>query len=140
MFCKRDQDVPVQLDVRDVVDVAVRGQHAVLVLAAEERDLDLLTLVLVGVVLHESSLATASDRPGPRSPSTSQLRAFGPCAGRRRTRSAAARIGPAVRDHEHALVRMALRDLEQRRDHALAPSPRASRPRSSPCRPSRRRR
>ena len=67
MFCKRDQDVPVQLDVRDVVDVAVRRQHAVLVLAAEERDLDLLTLVLVGVVLHELSLATASDRPGPRS-------------------------------------------------------------------------
>ena len=52
MFCERDQDVPVQLDVGDVVDVAVRGQHAVLVLAAEERDLDLLTLVLVGVVLH----------------------------------------------------------------------------------------
>jgi hypothetical protein len=43
--------VPVQLDVGDVLDVAVRGQHSVLVLAAEERDLDLLTLVLVGVVL-----------------------------------------------------------------------------------------
>ena len=52
MFCKRDQDVPVQLDVGDVLDVAVRGQDAILVLAAEQRDLDLLTLVLVGVVLH----------------------------------------------------------------------------------------
>ena len=52
---QRDQDVAVQLDVRDVLDVAVRGEHAVLVLAAEEGDLDLLALVLVGVVLHGSS-------------------------------------------------------------------------------------
>ena len=41
----------VQLDVRDLVDVAVRGEDALLVFAAEERDLDLLTLVLAGVVL-----------------------------------------------------------------------------------------
>ena len=41
----------VQLDVGDVLDVAVRGEDAVLVLAAEERDLDLLALVLVRVVL-----------------------------------------------------------------------------------------
>src|ERR1700741_4733798 len=51
---ERDEDVPVQLDVRDVLDVAVRGQHAVLVLAAEQRDLDLLALVFVGVVLHRT--------------------------------------------------------------------------------------
>ena len=49
---ERHEDVPVQLDVRDVLDVAVRRQHAFLVLAAEERHLDLLALVLVGVVLH----------------------------------------------------------------------------------------
>src|SRR3954454_6473330 len=49
---QRDQDVPVQLDVGDVLDEAVRGQHTVLVIAPEERKLDLLTLVLVGVVLH----------------------------------------------------------------------------------------
>src|SRR5581483_1031065 len=49
---QRDQDVPVELDVRDVLDVAVRGQHAVLVLTAEQGDLDLLALVLVRVVLH----------------------------------------------------------------------------------------
>ncbi len=49
---QRDQDVAVQLDVRDVLEVAVRGEDAVLILAAEQGDLDLLALVLVGVVLH----------------------------------------------------------------------------------------
>src|SRR4051794_31701221 len=49
---ERDQDVPVQLHVRDVLDVAVRRQHAFLILAAEERHLDLLALVLACVVLH----------------------------------------------------------------------------------------
>ena len=44
--------MPVQLDVRDVLDAAVRGEDAFLVLAAEERDLDLLAFVLAGVVLH----------------------------------------------------------------------------------------
>ena len=44
----------VQLDVRDVLEVAVGGQDAVLVLAAEQGDLDLLALVLVGVVLHRA--------------------------------------------------------------------------------------
>jgi hypothetical protein len=48
---QRDQDVAVQLDVRDVLDVAVRRQDAVLVLAPEQGDLDLLALVLVRVVL-----------------------------------------------------------------------------------------
>ena len=42
----------VQLDVGHILDVAVRREHALLILAAEQRDLDLLTLVLVGVVLH----------------------------------------------------------------------------------------
>ena len=51
---ERDQDVPVQLDMSDLVDGAVRGQDAVLVIAAEERDLDLLPLVLAGVVLHRA--------------------------------------------------------------------------------------
>src|SRR5215207_3889015 len=50
---ERHENVPVELDVGDVVDVAVRGEDAVLILAAEERDLDLLALVLVRVVLHE---------------------------------------------------------------------------------------
>src|SRR6185312_11164956 len=49
---ERHEDVPVQLDVRDVLDRAVRGERALLVLPPEERQLDLLTLVLVGVVLH----------------------------------------------------------------------------------------
>src|SRR6476659_3390603 len=49
---QRDEDVPVQLDVRHLVDVAGRGEDAFLVLAAEERDLDLLALVLARVVLH----------------------------------------------------------------------------------------
>jgi len=48
---KRNEDVPVQLQVRDVVEEAVRGEHAVLVVAAKERDLDLFALVLAGVVL-----------------------------------------------------------------------------------------
>jgi hypothetical protein len=51
---ERDQDVPVELYVRNVFEVAVRGQDAVLVLAAEQGDLDLLTLVLVGVILDGS--------------------------------------------------------------------------------------
>src|SRR5581483_11090989 len=54
---QRDQDVPVELHVRDVLDVAIRGEHAVLVFAAEERDLDLLALVLVRVVLHAARRA-----------------------------------------------------------------------------------
>jgi hypothetical protein len=49
---ERDEDMAVELDVSDVLDVAVGRQHAFLVLTAEERDLHLLTLVLVGVVLH----------------------------------------------------------------------------------------
>jgi hypothetical protein len=48
---ERDEDVTVQLDVRDVLDVAVGGQDAFLVFPAEQRDLDLLALVFVGVVL-----------------------------------------------------------------------------------------
>src|SRR5689334_14744385 len=47
-----DQDVAVQLDVRHVVDGAVRGEDAILIVTAEERDLHLLALVLAGVVLH----------------------------------------------------------------------------------------
>src|SRR5579862_5574041 len=49
---ERYQDVPVQLDVRDVLDQAIGGQRAVLVLTAEEGDLDALALVLGRVVLH----------------------------------------------------------------------------------------
>jgi hypothetical protein len=49
---KRDENVAVQLEVRDALDSAVGGQRAVLVLAPEELDLDLLALVLVRVVLH----------------------------------------------------------------------------------------
>ena len=52
MFWSGIKDVAVQLDVGDLVDGAVRGQDAVLVVAAEERDLDLLPLVLARVVLH----------------------------------------------------------------------------------------
>src|SRR3954471_7247562 len=58
-----DQDVAVQLDVRDVLQVAVGREDAVLVLAAEEGDLHLLALVLVRVVLHERN-ASRWGRPG----------------------------------------------------------------------------
>src|SRR5439155_25753959 len=54
------EDVPVQLDVGDVLDVAVGCQYALLVLAPEERDLDLLALVLAGVVLHRSGQSSRS--------------------------------------------------------------------------------
>ena len=49
---QRDEDVPVQLDVRHVLDVAVCGEDAVLVFAAEQGELDGLALVLRGVILH----------------------------------------------------------------------------------------
>ena len=49
---QRDQDVAVQFDVSDVVHGAVGRQHAVLVVAVHQGDLDLLALVLVRVVLH----------------------------------------------------------------------------------------
>ena len=48
--------MPIQLQVRDVLDVAVRRKDALLVLAAEEGHLDLLTFVLPGVVLHGTPL------------------------------------------------------------------------------------
>src|SRR5262249_54961186 len=46
------QNVPVELDVGDVVHVTVRRQYPILVIAAQQRGPYLLTLVLVGVVLH----------------------------------------------------------------------------------------
>ena len=52
-----DEDVAVQLEVRDAGDGAVGGERPLLVLAAEELDLDLLARVLVRVVLHGLSLA-----------------------------------------------------------------------------------
>jgi hypothetical protein len=51
---ERDEDVAVELDVRDPFDPAVRGERSVLVLPAEELHFDLLPFVLVGVVLHRS--------------------------------------------------------------------------------------
>src|SRR5689334_11918675 len=39
-----DEDVPVELDVRDVLDEAVCGENAVLVVASEQRDFHLLPL------------------------------------------------------------------------------------------------
>src|SRR4029077_15960675 len=48
---ERNEDVSVQLNVGDVLHVAVGGQDTFLVFAAEECDLDLLALVFVGVVL-----------------------------------------------------------------------------------------
>jgi hypothetical protein len=51
---ERNEDVAVQLHVGHILDVAVGGQHAILVLAPEQRDLDLLALVLVRVILDAS--------------------------------------------------------------------------------------
>jgi hypothetical protein len=48
---ERNENVTVELDVRHVFDRAVCGEDTLLVLAAEERELDLLSLVLVGVIL-----------------------------------------------------------------------------------------
>jgi hypothetical protein len=53
---QRNEDVAVELDVRDPFDPAVGGKRPVLILAAEELDFDLLSLVLVGVVLHGFSV------------------------------------------------------------------------------------
>jgi hypothetical protein len=54
---QRHEDVAVQLDVSDVLDVAVSGEDTLLVLASEEGDLDLLALVFVRVVLDARSVA-----------------------------------------------------------------------------------
>ena len=48
----------------DVLDRAVCGQDALLVLAAEQRELDLLALVLVRVVLHRPQLAGTASNAG----------------------------------------------------------------------------
>src|SRR2546430_14528966 len=60
---KRDQDVPVELDVGDVLDRAVRSEHSFLIIPAEQGDVDLLALVLVRVVLHEAAQSTRSRFP-----------------------------------------------------------------------------
>ena len=52
MFWSGIQDVAVELDVRHLVDGAVGGEDAFVVVAAEHRDFDLLALVLARVVLH----------------------------------------------------------------------------------------
>src|SRR5436309_4284660 len=94
---QRDQDVPVQLDVGDVLDIAVRGQHAVLILAAEERDLDLLALVLVGVVLHRAPAdqsIRAIVRPSTRIRWTWQFPTLGLSAASPPHANHAAAIGP----------------------------------------------
>src|SRR5262249_36465643 len=58
---KRDEDMAVELHVRHVLNHAVRRQRPFLVVAAEQRDLDLLAFVLARVVLHRSQ-RTASPR------------------------------------------------------------------------------
>jgi hypothetical protein len=65
---QRDQDVAVQLEVGHVVEQAVRSEHAVLVVAAEQRDLDLLALVLVGVILDASERSRTGFPPMPPVP------------------------------------------------------------------------
>src|SRR4029077_14945243 len=62
---QRDQDVPVQLDVGDVLHVAVRRQDPLLVFAAEEGDVHLLPFVLVGVVLHARPQSIGASFPSP---------------------------------------------------------------------------
>src|SRR5215204_3729829 len=61
-----DQDVAVELDVSNLVDGAVGGQDALVVVAAEQRNLDLLALVLARVVLHrpERTRCAAPSRGG----------------------------------------------------------------------------
>jgi dynactin complex subunit len=56
---ERNEDVAVQLEVRDLVHEAVRREHAFLVVTPEEGDLDALALVLAGVVLHRGSVYPA---------------------------------------------------------------------------------
>jgi hypothetical protein len=73
--------VAVQLDVRHILDRAVGGKHALLVLAAEQGDLDLLTLVLVRVVLDalESSLYRLNKRSPTSFPSLNTLPVWSRC-------------------------------------------------------------
>jgi hypothetical protein len=80
---ERNQDVPVQLDVNDVLDVTVGGEDALLVLAAEESDLDLLALVLARVVLDasERSRIGSTERVVPAAVAKGFLRCGKPARG-----------------------------------------------------------
>src|SRR5688572_30355 len=68
---ERNQDVAVELDVRDLVDGAVGGQDAFVVVAAEHDDLDLLALVFARVVLHDSERNCSRARRAARDPTRS---------------------------------------------------------------------
>jgi hypothetical protein len=46
--------VAVELDVGNVLERAVRRENALLILAAEQGDFDLLALVLVRIILHRA--------------------------------------------------------------------------------------
>src|SRR5205814_4705092 len=89
---QRDQDVAVQLDVRHVFDDAVGGEDTVLVVAAEERDLDLLALVLVRVVLHVRPVYWRRTRSNPREKGA-EPRLFGAPPGRVRAARRCGRPG-----------------------------------------------
>src|SRR5947207_5150546 len=60
---QRHEDVPVELDVGDVLDVAVSRQDTLLVFPSEEGDLDLLAFVLVRVVLHRRPQSSGASFP-----------------------------------------------------------------------------
>ena len=73
---ERDEDVAVELHVRNILDRAVRRQCPLLVLATEEGDFDLFPLVLVRVVLHRAERSDC--RLGERSsPSARRLEGSG---------------------------------------------------------------
>ena len=93
---------------------AVRGEYAVLVVAAEEGDLDLLALVLVRVVLHGRGQSSGRNGRPPGEPDGAQLSIDGHRRSRDRPPDAATR--PAVGDDEHALAGVPLGDRAQRGD------------------------
>src|SRR5436305_2530403 len=89
---QRDQNVAVQLDVRHVLDNAVSGEDTVLVVPAEESDLDLLALVLVRVVLHVRPVYWRRTRSNPRE-KAAEPRLFGALPGRVRAARRCGRPG-----------------------------------------------
>src|SRR6266550_4617329 len=60
---QRNENVPVQLYVGDVLHVAIGGEDAFLILAAEKGDLNLLALVFVRVVLHRGPQSSGASFP-----------------------------------------------------------------------------
>ena len=123
MFCSGIRMCPLSSMWATSSIVAVRRQHAFLVLAAEERDLDLLALVLAGVVLHGPlSLSPRMRRPRRRARDVAVCDARRPAP---RHRDAVgvherARSAPPCETTSTGSSGCARRDAHHGRDDALA--------------------